>query len=157
METDNTELAQVGALFMRLYDRFSVLEAQRFGSQGVDNLTLVEIQTIIVIGRAAGRIRMSEIAQQLGVTLGTPTVTVDRLIKKGYVTRRRDDVDRRQVFVELTDQGNVDFQTIVKAKNLAIEKIFGILDPVQVKQLIDILDRIDAGFEDAFSADDANN
>ena len=49
METDNTELAQVGALFMRLYDRFSVLEAQRFGSQGVDNLTLVEIQTIFII------------------------------------------------------------------------------------------------------------
>jgi DNA-binding MarR family transcriptional regulator len=48
---------------------------------------------------------MSWIAQQLHVTLPTVSGLVDRLVDHGLLERRDDPQDRRQVIVDLTDEG----------------------------------------------------
>ena len=50
---------------------------------------------------------MSEVASDLGVTVGTLTASVNRLVYKGHVTRFRSDRDRRVVLVSLTDDGRL--------------------------------------------------
>ena len=50
---------------------------------------------------------MSEVAQDLGITVGTLTTAINRLIKKGYVERSRIEEDRRVVLVELTKKGKI--------------------------------------------------
>lgn len=146
--SDQTKVA--GELFLKLYDRYSRFENKKFLCEEIEELTIIEIKTVIVIGRATGIIKMSEIAQQLGVTSGTPTVTIDRLIKKGYVERSRDEEDRRQVFVKLTDKGLTSYEAIVKTKDLIMSKIFGIVTPEQVEMLITILDKIENSFDEVF-------
>ena len=45
---------------------------------------------------------MSSIARELSVTVGTLTISVNSLVKKGYVVRNRSSEDRRVVFIYLS-------------------------------------------------------
>lgn len=72
-----------------------------------DTLSVKEMHTLEIIyssmsnkTNTAGRI-----AKRLGVTLGTCTINIDRLITKGLVNKIRNDKDRRVVYIELTDKG----------------------------------------------------
>lgn len=150
MSDNRTQLA--GELFIKLYDRYSKLENKKYLCPEIEELTLIEIKTIIVIGRTEGLIKMSEIANQLGVTLGTPTVTIDRLIKKGYVDRVRDEEDRRQVLIALTEKGQHSFLAIRKIKDHVIQKIFGIVSEEQIETLIQVLSLVEANFDNAFNS-----
>lgn len=149
-ETENSLLI-VDELFRKLIDKYNKLESKKFFSKTLEDLTVIEINTLVVIGRGQEDKKMSEIANSLGVTFGTPTVTVDRLIKKGYVIRRRDDEDRRQVFISLSDTGKDVFESIIIIRNILAEKIYGILSEDERKALINILSSLDSHFDDIFS------
>jgi DNA-binding MarR family transcriptional regulator len=71
---------------------------------------------------------LSDLAAHLGVTPGTMSVAVDRLVKGGYVTRTVDDADRRRVQLRLTDAG------------VRIRTAHSVLDPALVADLLDALD-----------------
>ncbi len=45
------------------------------------------------------------IAKILGITLGTCTINIDRLVSKGLVKKIKNDKDRRVVYIELTEKG----------------------------------------------------
>jgi len=47
---------------------------------------------------------MSNIAGRLRVTVGTLTTSVNRLVEKGYATRKKDAEDKRKVIISLTDK-----------------------------------------------------
>ena len=57
----------------------------------------------------------SEIAQQLGITLGAVTGFVDRLYKIGLITRNHSEEDRRVVLIQLSPKG-LKPQTLLKRK-----------------------------------------
>ena len=48
---------------------------------------------------------MSAVAKSLSVTVGTLTIAVNHLVKKGYVERVRSNEDRRVVLVSLSEKG----------------------------------------------------
>ena len=48
---------------------------------------------------------VNELARHMGVTPATMSLGLDRLERKGYVTRSRDGADRRRVHVRLTTAG----------------------------------------------------
>ncbi len=148
-ETKNSLLI-VDELFRKLFDKYNKLESKKFFSKTLDDLTVIEINTIVVIGHGEEDKKMSEIANTLGVTFGTPTVTVDRLIKKGYVIRRRDKEDRRQVFISLSETGKDVFESIIMIRNILAEKIYGILSEEERKVLINILSSLNSNFDEIF-------
>jgi DNA-binding MarR family transcriptional regulator len=47
---------------------------------------------------------MSDVARRALVTQGTLTVAINRLVKKGYVARYKDEVDKRIVRLSLTQR-----------------------------------------------------
>ncbi|MCX7771554.1 MAG: MarR family transcriptional regulator [Clostridia bacterium] len=114
----------------------------------MDDLTIIEINTILVIGENTRS--MSEIASSLGVTSGTPTVTMDRLILKGYAVRIRDEEDRRQVFVRLSERGLEVYKTVIAIKDKVSERIFSILDENETKTMIQALTKINYQFDEMF-------
>jgi len=71
---------------------------------------------------------LGALAEHLGVTPGTMSVAVDRLVQGGYVHRVPDTVDRRRVRLHLTDQG-----VRVRGAN-------SVLDPALVAGVLDQLD-----------------
>ncbi len=52
---------------------------------------------------------MSSIARTLSVTVGTLTIAMNSLVKKGYVTRERGQADRRVVYISLSEKGKAAF------------------------------------------------
>ena len=48
---------------------------------------------------------MSSIARELSVTVGTLTIAMNSLVKKGYVERSRGLEDRRVVYISLSERG----------------------------------------------------
>lgn len=52
---------------------------------------------------------VSQIAKSMNVTVGTLTVNMNSLEKKGYILRERSTADKRVVFVTLTEKGRKAF------------------------------------------------
>ena len=52
-----------------------------------------------------GPLSASRLAEATGLSSAATTVMIDRLERKGFVRRVRHDADRRQVLVELSEEG----------------------------------------------------
>lgn len=69
-------------------------------------LSLSEMRAIECVGSGRQRGRtVTEISQELDITLPSVTAMVKRLEKKGYVIKQRGAADGRQVNIRLTDVG----------------------------------------------------
>ena len=77
---------------------------------------------------------LAALAAHMGVTPGTMSVAVDRLVKGGWVRRTVDDADRRRVQLRLTDDG------------VRVRGAHSVLDPDLVGEM---LARLDAPERDA--------
>jgi DNA-binding MarR family transcriptional regulator len=80
----------------------------------------------------SGTIRMGVLARALGVSLPTMTVTVDRMVKRGIVTRENDPEDRRAVSCRLSDYGQ---QIVNQLWNSARERTKEMLTTLSVEEL----------------------
>ena len=89
-----------------IFEKVLVAEEKSLQKDYFKNLSLAEMHTLDAIGPYDSR-TMTETAQILGITVGTLTVSVDRLVKKGYVDRCRDEKDRRVVRISLTREGKL--------------------------------------------------
>lgn len=143
------EIKLVDELIRQLIEMYSKLENKKHLYKDLKELTIGEINTIIVIGIEMKT--MSEIANKLGVSFGTPTITIDRLIKKAYVERIRDvGDDRRQVFIKLSEKGMEIYNSVVALKERVSEKIFGILTDSERQAAISILSKVNNQFNELF-------
>ncbi|MGI6361448.1 MAG: MarR family winged helix-turn-helix transcriptional regulator [Bacillota bacterium] len=71
------------------------------------DLSISEIHLVEAIGRNKRQQKtISEIAAALDVTLPSVTVAINKLVKKGYVEKKRGAEDGRTVFVSLTRLGH---------------------------------------------------
>jgi DNA-binding MarR family transcriptional regulator len=53
-----------------------------------------------------GPMSASRLADATGLSAAATTAMIDRLERKGFVQRRRNDTDRRQVIVEMAEEGD---------------------------------------------------
>jgi len=90
---------------VEFYERLSNWEHEVV--RGSD-LTPGQMHAIEIIGHETS-LRMKELAEKLGVTTGTLTVTVDRLENKGLIERKPHETDRRSFRVALTEAGQEHF------------------------------------------------
>ena len=97
---------ELNALLEKTYQNIGRLENAMVRDLSNGSITIGELHTIERIGwrREAG-ITVTEIAQEMSVTLPSVTATVKKLEKKGLVTKERSSVDARQVVIRLTDAG----------------------------------------------------
>ena len=72
-----------------------------------DPLSIKEMHTVDVVysSMATKTNTAGNIAKKLGITLGTCTTNIDRLVTKGLVNKVKNDNDRRVVYIELTEKG----------------------------------------------------
>lgn len=68
------------------------------------DLTNNDIHVIDSIGMEQPK-NMTTIAREMGVTVGTLTIAMNHLVKKGYVLRARSTKDRRVVLMSLSAKG----------------------------------------------------
>lgn len=103
MHTDEQEFSE---RLVKIFENILLTEEQALSKGYFSDLSNAEMHTLDAIGPYEAR-TMTETANSLGITTGTLTVAIDRLVKKGYVVRKRDEVDRRVVRISLTKNGKL--------------------------------------------------
>ncbi len=108
-----------------------------------DDVSVSEIHTIEAIG-LFDRKTMGEIAKRLGITVGTLTVAINHLVKKGYVQRFRTQDDRRVVKVGLTKKGRVLFRLHDNFHKKAAKESMCGLNDIEIRALASALSKVHA-------------
>ena len=81
------------------------------------------------------------------VTVGTLTVNMNSLEKKGYIVRTRSTEDKRVVLVTLTEKGRKAFFHHRDFHKAMIHAAVKDLDPDEMKALINCLNKLSVFFE----------
>lgn len=70
------------------------------------NLSISEMHLVEAVGKGTAEGRtISDLAQELDLARPSVTVSINKLVQKGFVEKRRDEKDGRLVFVTLTERG----------------------------------------------------
>ena len=91
----------INELLVDVFNQILSIEGVILKQRGV-KLSMTEVHVLEAI-RNSEIPTMGSVAQKLRVTLGTLTTSVNVLVKKNYVSRYRDENDRRKVFLHLND------------------------------------------------------
>lgn len=90
---------------------------------------------------------MSTIAAKIRVTVGTLTIAINNLVKKGYVARNRGEKDRRVVFISLTEKGKKAFVHHQKFHDEMTKAILKRLEDHEIEALLKALNNVMEYFE----------
>ena len=97
---------ELNALIVSMYQSVGKLEDAMLYDLSNGRITIGEMHTIECIGaRGDAGISVTEIAQEMKITLPSVTAAVKKLEKKGLVTKTRSTSDARQVVIRLTEEG----------------------------------------------------
>ncbi|MFW6313206.1 MAG: MarR family winged helix-turn-helix transcriptional regulator [Spirochaetota bacterium] len=82
-----------------------------------------------------GPLTHREVAEKILKTRGNITSVVDHLERAGLVARRRCDIDRRRVFLELTEDGRNAAESAFERMREAIARAMSVLEPEELVEL----------------------
>lgn len=91
-----------------LVDTFrSILKVEELviKSSGRTDLSISEMHLIESVGKSSHGKTISDIAEDLNITLPSVTIAINKLVRKGYVEKLKSDSDGRIVYVRLTKLG----------------------------------------------------
>lgn len=117
-----TPLDTIGRLISSVFYDIIKLEESFLKDNKYKDVSSKEIRTIEEIGLTKGK-NMGSIAKNLDITLGTLTVSITNLEKKGYVRREKCLNDKRVVNVLLTEKGKKLFRLHKKFKENMMKSI----------------------------------
>jgi len=107
----------------------------------VKQLSLAQAEVLIYLCKHE-KVKMSDIAKDANVKLPTMTEIVDNLVKKGILKRERDEIDRRNVWISVSDNIKNKTKKIIQSHDRYIEKILSALTMEEKKQAINIINKI---------------
>lgn len=143
---ENRKEDVLNKLLVQLFNDILHIEEKELKNTKFIDLSITEIHTIEAVGKKGNR-TMGEIAHDLRITVGTLTSAINRLIKKGYVERRRIEEDRRVVIVNLTKKGQEVFDTHSVFHKEMIGAILEEFENEDLDVLIKVLDKASKFFE----------
>uniref|UniRef100_UPI00260DE52B MarR family winged helix-turn-helix transcriptional regulator n=1 Tax=uncultured Clostridium sp. TaxID=59620 RepID=UPI00260DE52B len=123
---------------------------QRALKEGVlKDISVTEVHTIDAIGMYAHR-TMSEVAQDLRITVGTLTTAINKLLKKGYVDRKRGEEDRRSVIITLTRKGKLAYRIHERFHSNMVHATIDGLNEEEEEVLIKSLEKLNNFFKNKY-------
>ncbi|PZD72194.1 HTH-type transcriptional regulator MhqR [Acaryochloris thomasi RCC1774] len=109
------------------------------------DLTPAQFDVIATLGNTNG-LSMGEIGEKTLITKGTLTGVIDRLIKKSLVYRETPADNRRSVIVQLTPEGQQNFEKVFPEHIAYLKERFERLDPSELELLKVLLSRLKQAF-----------
>ena len=140
---DNYET--LNEVLVRLFRDIMDIEQTAINNQEFKDITNNDMHVIEAIGIGAPK-NMSSIAKELSVTVGTLTIAMNSLVKKGYVVRRRGDADRRVVYISLSDRGRSAYEHHARFHREMIQSVMEELEPGELETLIRALTKLNDWF-----------
>ncbi|HTR93381.1 MAG TPA: MarR family transcriptional regulator [Trebonia sp.] len=131
---------QLADLVHRLTRRLRRAQAERLGPLG---LTPAQERAMRMIARNEEPLRMTEIADRLGIVPRSLTTVIDALEEDGLVRREVDPRNRRAILLHLTDRGTAVRDELREARRRAAEDLFAPLSDADRETLGGLLTRLD--------------
>lgn len=91
-------------ILVKLFRDIMDIEGKAIITEEFQDISNNDMHIIEAIGIQQKK-NMSAVARELSVTVGTLTIAINNLVKKGYVDRMRGEKDRRVVYISLTEKG----------------------------------------------------
>ncbi|MCI8865882.1 MAG: MarR family transcriptional regulator [Lachnospiraceae bacterium] len=141
MDTYETLNSALVKLFRDVMD----LEEQAIINSEYCDITNNDMHVIEAVGLEEPR-NMSTIAKLLSVTVGTLTIAMNSLVKKGYVNRERGKEDRRVVYISLSEKGKRAYRHHEEFHRHMIDEILRDLTKEETEALVKSLAKLDRWF-----------
>lgn len=110
------------------------IEEKALATSEFKDLTNNDLHVIEAIGNGQPK-NMSAIAKVLSVTVGTLTIAMNSLVKKGYVTRARGQADRRVVYISLSEKGKAAYKHHEKFHQEMIQSVMNEMTEEELEAL----------------------
>ena len=137
-------------LLVKLFNDILKIEGAAIKQGEFSDLSVTETHIIEAIGKDR-EMTMTEVANDLEITVGTLTTAINRLIKKEYVERRRIEEDRRVVLIKLTSKGEKAFDSHAQFHDDMIKSIIKELPESEEAVLIASLKKMTNFFEEKYN------
>lgn len=110
------------------------IEEEELKKSRFKDLTVKEMHAIDAI-TIHSNLTLSQVANKLHLSRATITATVDRLVRKGYVERIRDEKDRRVIHLKLTKKGRLLYRAYHAYHNMMVKSFLQNLDEKELKTI----------------------
>ena len=138
-------------VLVNLFRDVMEIEQRALESSEFQDLTNNDMHVIEAIGIQEPK-NMSTIARTLSVTVGTLTIAMNSLVKKGYVIRQRGQTDRRVVYISLSEKGKAAYQHHARFHQEMIQSIVEQLTEDELAALTKALTCLDHWFREKDSS-----
>ncbi len=93
--------------------------------------------------RGVERLTAGRLSEITGLSTSATTAALDRLERRGFIKRKRDDRDRRRVFVVSTGRHEARVQELFTPLAVAMRQLLEQYDDAQLQLIADFLQRLD--------------
>ncbi len=138
--------ATLNETLVSLFKDINNIEAKAVITDDFKDITNNDMHIIEAIGVGESQ-NMSAVAKIMLVTVGTLTIAINNLVKKGYVSRVRSEKDRRVVLLKLTDKGRSAYNHHKKFHEDMIEAIISDLNSDEQQVLSKALTKLNQFFK----------
>ena len=135
----------LNSILVNLFRDVMDLEQRAIITSEYHDITNNDMHVIEAVGLGEPK-NMSAIAKVLSVTMGTLTIAMNSLVKKGYVKRTRGKEDRRVVYISLSEKGKGAYQHHDKFHRDMIDEILKDLTEEETEALMKSLTKLDQWF-----------
>ncbi len=122
-------------ILVNLFQEIMDIEEKALITAEFKNISVNDMHIIEAIGTGEPK-NMSTVAKLMSVTVGTLTIAINNLVKKGYVSRVRSEEDRRVVLISLTEKGKRAYQHHREFHDGMVKALVEGLDEGQQKILV---------------------
>lgn len=112
----------INRLFVDVFNDILQLEENFIHDSLNNNVTMREIHVMEKI-QLSEKKSMGIIAKQLLITEGTLTTSINRLVKKGFIVRTRDKIDKRVYLLSLTPQAGKVLKVHSEFHDMMVEEV----------------------------------
>ncbi len=134
-------------VLVNLFNEIMDIEEKAIITEEFSDITNNDMHVIQAIGIGTPR-NMSSIARTMGVTVGTLTISINGLVKKGYVKRKRSEEDRRVVLISLSPKGRRAYDHHERFHQEMIDAVLGELSDEEAKLIAGALVRLQKFFRE---------
>ena len=122
-------------ILVNLFQEIMDIEEKALITAEFKNISVNDMHIIEAIGTGEPK-NMSTVAKLMSVTVGTLTIAINNLVKKGYVSRVRSEEDRRVVLIFLSEKGKRAYQHHREFHDGMVKALVEGLDEGQQKILV---------------------
>ena len=137
---------QLNEVLVHLFNHTLKIEEESLIKDEFKDISMNDMHIIEAVGDGEPK-NMSSIARIVGVTVGTLTIAMNNLVKKGYVIRTRSEKDRRVVLISLEDKGKKAFRRHEEFHLQMVQAMRQGLDDEQCRVLMQAMKNLRTHFE----------